>query len=145
MPEPRKGGRPPKFDDLKAQRIVNAVAACNSRRTAARLARIAPSTLFDWLARGRRGEPGYAEFSERVQEAEAKAEEALVSYVYQAAEKSPQVALQLLERRNPRDWAPRRVEPAAKTAAEGGASEAFERAKAIVSAFESADGTGTDD
>ncbi len=103
--------RPAKLDDLVAQRIVNAVKAGLPRTHAARLARIHPATLFDWLARGRDGDPGYAEFSERVAEAEAYDVEELVGFMREHAKTSHQACAWLLERRYPKQFALRKYEP----------------------------------
>lgn len=98
-------GRPTKLDDLRAQAVINAVSEGLPRDTAARLARIAPSTLFDWLARGRDGESRFAEFAERVKEAEAQAEQKLIAVIREAAPKQWQAAAWLLERRRPEAYA----------------------------------------
>lgn len=106
--------RPSKLDDLVAQRIVAAVKSGLPRTHAARLARISPATLFDWLARGRRGEPGYAELLERVAEAEAHDVAELVGFMREHAKVSHAACAWLLERRFPKAFALRR--PAADTA-----------------------------
>lgn len=103
--------RPSKLDDLVAQRIINAVKVGLPRTHAARAARISPATLFDWLARGRRDEPGYAEFLERVAEAEAYDVGELVGYMREHAKVSHQACAWLLERRYPKQFALRKPEP----------------------------------
>ncbi len=108
-------GRPAKLDDLVAQRIVNAVKSGLPRTHAARLARIHPATLFDWLAKGRAGEPGYAEFSERVAEAEAYDVEELVGIMREHARTHHQACAWLLERRYPKQFAARKQEPTPET------------------------------
>lgn len=57
-----------------------------SRRTAADAARICQATLFDWIARGRDGESPYAEFVERLEQAEAKAERKVVDKLMEQIE-----------------------------------------------------------
>lgn len=103
--------RPSKLDDLTAQRIVNAIKVGLPRTHAARAARISPATLFEWLARGRRGEGVYAEFLERVAEAEAYDVGELVGYMREHAKVSHQACAWLLERRYPKQFALRRPEP----------------------------------
>lgn len=104
-------GRPTKLlDDLVTKRIVDAVAQGLPRDTAAKLARVAPSTFYGWLARGRLGEAPYLEFLERVREAEAKGEAELVERIRAAARQSWSAAAWLLERRRPARWALRRGE-----------------------------------
>jgi transposase len=102
--------RPSKLDDLTAQRIYAAVAKGYPRDTAAKLAMIAPRTLYDWLRRGRSGEDGYAQFLQRVQEAESKGEGALVDLLRDThAKTSWQACAWLLERRRPKVWGPRKA------------------------------------
>jgi transposase len=104
-------GRPLKLDDVTAQRIVAAVAKGLPRDTAAKLAAIAPRTLYGWLARGRDGEEPYSQFLHRVKRAEAESEEEMVSRVREASKASWQAAAWWLERRRPERWALRKVEP----------------------------------
>lgn len=105
----RRMGRPSKLDDLTAQRVINAVRKGLPRVHAARMARISPTTLFEWLARGRDGEEGYAEFAERVREAEAFDVEELVGYMREHAKVSHQACAWLLERRAPKQFAARKL------------------------------------
>ncbi len=111
--------RPTKLDDLTAQRIVDATAKGLPRDTCAKLARIHPATLYDWLRRGRAGESPYAELSDRIKEAEAKGEAELVDLIRDVAKKGTWVAAAwLLERRRPGRYALRRAaqEPAVPAA-----------------------------
>lgn len=117
-------GRPSKLDDLVAKRIVDAVAEGLPRDTAAKLARIHPSTLFDWLRRGRAGEAGYAEFSDRVREAESQGEKEIVTLLRNHAKTSWQACAYLLERRNPKQWAAKKEQPKSEQpAADAGSVE----------------------
>lgn len=135
--------RPSKLDDLTAKRIIDAVGRGLPRDTSAKLARISPSTLYDWLARGRNGEEPYAEFLERVKAAEAKGEDELVAIVRAAAKDTDerrgqwQAAAWLLERRRPEAYAlkrePTKDEPA------GGVQNGtdLDVARSVVAALES--------
>lgn len=78
-------GRPLELDDLKAKRIVDAIADGNSRICAARLAGIAPTTLIQWLRRGRKGEPRFVLFATRVAQADGEAERRMVQAIRDAA------------------------------------------------------------
>ncbi len=98
-------GRPSKLDDLTAQRIVAAVEKGLPRVTAAKLARVHPATLYEWLARGRDGDADYVEFADRVRQAESKGEEALVGVMVQHAANHWQACAWLLERRHAKAWA----------------------------------------
>lgn len=97
-----------KLDDLTSKRITNALAAGTSRRAAAEAASVCQATLFDWLARGRDDEQPYAEFLERVERAEAGAEQKITDALFKSA-KDGSVTAQIawLERRRPADWAKR--------------------------------------
>jgi hypothetical protein len=97
-------GRRTKLDEVTAQRIINAVRNGLPRVHAARVARIHPDTLFDWLRRGRAGEPVFSEFSERVAEGEAHDVEELVGYMREHAKQSHQACSWLLERRAPKQF-----------------------------------------
>lgn len=132
--------RPSKLDDLTARRIVDAVAKGLPRDTAAKLARIHPSTLFEWLARGRAGDAEYTEFADRVREAESKGEDEIVGLLRNHAKGSWQACAWLLERRNPQAWAARKVETpeAAKPAVAADHDEALAQAESIVAALRSA-------
>lgn len=104
-------GRPSKLDDLVTQRIVASLEKGLPRDTAARLARIAPRTLYDWLRRGRsqdESESEYAQFLQRVKEAEAKSEEALMGIIREHATDTWQACAWLLERRMPKKYALRK-------------------------------------
>ena len=103
-------GRPSKLDDLTAQKVINAVAKGLPRDTAARLARVAPSTLFLWLAKGRDGDAEYSEFSDRVRAAEAEGEVEIVGMLRGHAANSWQACAWLLERRHPKAWALKKLE-----------------------------------
>lgn len=57
-----------------------------SRRSACEAARISQATLFDWIARGRDGEAPYAEFLERLESSEARAERVVVDKLMEQIE-----------------------------------------------------------
>jgi hypothetical protein len=103
-------GRPSKLDDITAQRIVQAVEKGLPRDTAARLARISPTTLYKYLRLGRDGDPEYTEFAKRVKAAEASGEAELLGILRAHAAETWQAAAWLLERRMPKKYALRRPE-----------------------------------
>jgi hypothetical protein len=123
--------RPSKLDDITAQRVINAVKRGLPRTHAARLARINPDTLFEWLRRGREGEPGYSEFSERVREAEAYDVDELLGYMREHAKVSHQACAWLLERRAPKYFAARKPEPVADAVTPEEAERLIAAAKAL--------------
>ncbi len=104
-------GRPSKLDDITAQKVIQAVAKGLPRDTAARLARISPSTLYKCLRLGRSGDPDYVEFAQRIKAAEAEAEGELMGIIRTHAADTWQAAAWLLERRMPKKYALRKPEP----------------------------------
>ncbi len=92
--------RPSKYDAAHANRIVKAIRAGNGTRTAAQLAGIDPSTLFDWQSK-------LPEFSERIRKARAEAEDRRVRLVERASRKNWRAAAWMLERQNPEEWGQR--------------------------------------
>ncbi len=109
-------GRPTLLDDLRAKRIVDAVAQGATRAVAAEAANVDRNTLLGWLRKGREGVEPYASFLDRVKTAEAKGEAELLSTIRIASGKSWQAAAWLLERRHPKRYAlrPERFESASK-------------------------------
>lgn len=86
------------LDDLVARRIIDAVKAGASRTGAAKSARVGTSTLFSWLAKGREGEQPYADFLERIREAEGALEKKLVGYALSiAADSNHKDAAKMIE------------------------------------------------
>lgn len=105
-------GRPPKeLTEDRENRIIGAIEAGNTRACAAHLAGISPSTLTDWITRGRNGDPLFSAFAVRLKEADAKAEELMVSRVRAASLETWQSAAWWLERRRHNDWGKREPEP----------------------------------
>ena len=104
--------RPTKLDDIRAKRLINAIAEGASLAGAARSAGIAESTLFDWLARGRDGEAPFAEFSERLTKAEGETEVRVTSALMRAIDNGHVGAMSFwLERRLPVQWSKRDATP----------------------------------
>jgi hypothetical protein len=101
-------GRPSKLDDLKAKRIVDAIANGNTRACAAGLAGCTDRAIYGWLAKGRNGDPAYVQFFQRVKEAEAKAEETMQGCLRMAALSGApgtwKAAETWLERRRRKSW-----------------------------------------
>jgi len=95
--------RPSKLTPELAKTVCKIIAAGNHRRCAAQAVGIAPSTLQEWIAKGRNGEPGFVEFSEQVAQADASAEMGAVAELRQGMLKNYQAALAWLERMRP-DW-----------------------------------------
>jgi hypothetical protein len=79
--------RPTKFNPETAATIISAVRAGNYRTTAARLADIAPSTLYHWLKTGKEAEDGeFAEFFSAEKKAAHEAIAERVARIRRAAE-----------------------------------------------------------
>lgn len=89
--------------------ILEAVRGGNSRECAARIAKISPATLYHYAKLGAEGDPEYAEFSERLREADGYAEAAAVGVLRQAMAEGHVGAAQFwLERRRYQRWGQRR-------------------------------------
>ena len=84
--------------------IVKALRAGNSRRDSALYAGVSETTFYSWMARGREGEPLFAEFLEAVEKAEAQSVVRNVAIIQRAAEETWQAAAWWLERKRPDDW-----------------------------------------
>ena len=84
--------------------VIKALRAGNSRRDSALYAGISETTFYSWMARGREGEPIYAEFLEAVEKAEAQSVVRNVAIIQRAAEETWQAAAWWLERKRPDDW-----------------------------------------
>ena len=87
------------------ERILEKIEAGNHPVIAARAAGLAESTFRNWLARGREETEGpYYTFYQRISQAEAEHESALVARVQEAANWDYKAALELLSRRHPYRW-----------------------------------------
>ena len=87
-----KRGRKSKATEDRLDRICKAIGQGQTLTSASRMAGIDPSTLFDWIN-------GNPDIAKRIQEAEGKAEEMLISLAIQGATKDGRIALMMLERR----------------------------------------------
>lgn len=131
-------GRPTKLDDLTAKRIVDAIRRGVSRRAAANGANVSYTALKNWLAAGREGEPLYAAFLARVEEAESKAEGEMVDALFAAAKDGKYQAAQFwLTSRRAAEWAARTAADAESEASADVTADDLETARAVVSALES--------
>lgn len=116
------------YSAARHEAVVEAVRAGNFRATAARLAGVAPNTLYRWLDRGEAASEAqvpyddpelgaYRRLYEEVEEAEALFESEMVGKVVDAAEeKEWTAAMAILERTRPHKFAKRNT-----FAIEGGA------------------------
>lgn len=90
--------RPSKYTAERVEKIVDALAAGNTRKTAARLAGIDQGTLENWVQR-------YSDFSAAIEKAEADAEASHVANIVKAATSGSWTASAWwLERRRHEDW-----------------------------------------
>lgn len=94
------------LDDLIEQRIVTALKAGNTPRQASECAGISVATFYAWKVRGRKGEPRFVEFLDRVEKANAEAEAESVKIIRNAALNAGtwQAAAWWLERRRWKQW-----------------------------------------
>jgi transposase len=114
-----RGGRPSKLTPELQGCICEALRRGAYVETAAALAGIDKTTLYDWLKRGGREEEGpFVEFSHAVQKAQAEAEMRDLDRVDAAAQAGTwQASAWRLERRSPERWS-RRTSVKVETPAE---------------------------
>lgn len=96
----RRTGRPTKLNAKLQAAIVKLIEEGVPADASAVSLGIARRTFFDWLERGRAGEPLYAEFQLAVDEAHAVFHAAMVG----EARADPRNAITILEKRFPKDW-----------------------------------------
>ena len=102
--------RPEKFTPEIVEQISSLIREGNLPSVSASLCGISPSTFFNWMKRGREGEPRFLEFSESVERASAGATVNRVSYIVRAAEIGHwRAAAWLLERTCPERYGKRSV------------------------------------
>lgn len=99
-PRGRNGGRPTKLTPMLRESICKLIRDGVPADASAVSLGIARRTFFDWLERGRAGEPLYAEFQLAVDEAHAVFHAAMVG----EARADPRNAITILEKRFPKDW-----------------------------------------
>lgn len=114
-----KRGRPPLLDDRKREIFLTAIRAGNRIQIAARFARIAPSTVEEWMRRGR-GEddhvpprpptPFFVKLVEDVENAQADAEAHAMLMIRQGMSADPKWAAWYLENKH-REWRARNDPP----------------------------------
>ena len=93
----------PEFVDA----MVDLVKRCLSPACSAALLNVSRTTFERWMAKGEQQTRGqFQQFRDRVKCAEGMAEAFLVSIVRGAAVMQPELALEMLSRMNPDDWAP---------------------------------------
>jgi transposase-like protein len=102
----RGKGRPTKFSDEIAQKIITLVRAGNYMETAAATAGITKQTLYDWLKQGANQKRGkFKDFSDAVMRAVGEAEAIDISTIGKAAQNGDwRAAAWRAERRNPKRW-----------------------------------------
>lgn len=92
--------RATKYTKAIADKIIEAIARGHNREDAARLAGIAPSTLYDWMAKK-------PEFSEACKNADSRAVDIGISALEKAAKGGSVRAIQLwLQSKRPGEWSP---------------------------------------
>lgn len=113
MPGPRPGtggappksrkrvGRPLKYEPERVNRILKLLEGGNTRKAAALACGVTQATFCEWLNR-------FPEFSEQVEQAEARAEVKLVGFLRSLAPMERLAAQFILERRFHQDWRERK-------------------------------------
>lgn len=124
-PPTGKPGRPSALTPETLILMRGALLALNTIDDSFRVAGIHPSTGYKWLKAGRNARSGeYREFFEQVEDARTQAKAILVGKVAEGARGNPKLALEVLARRWPEEWAKRlKIEddstPGAKKKREG--------------------------
>lgn len=100
------GGRPTKYCDDVASKIINAIRAGNYMETAAAFAGVDKTTLYDWMKQGAAGKsPEMEEFSNAIKRALAESEFIDLSLIQKAAREGAwQASAWRLERRFRDRW-----------------------------------------
>jgi len=98
-------GRPTKLTPELQERICKYIADGNYITTSCQACGISFQVYRDWLARAETGEKLYVDFADATKKAEAECQAKLAKYVTDAAPKSWQAAMTMLERRWPEQYA----------------------------------------
>lgn len=97
--------RPNKCTKERTKKISDAVRAGAYPAVAAQMSGIGERTFYDWMRKGRNGDPEYANFYDSVKDAESEAEIANVALIRQAAMAGTWTAAAWwLERKFPDRW-----------------------------------------
>lgn len=96
-------------------RIIEAILAGNYFDTACRYAGVAPSTAYEWIARGneqseRSAEPHFVEFAEAIARANAQVEVQAVATLRRHGQKDARALMEFLMRRFPERWGNKPIE-----------------------------------
>jgi hypothetical protein len=101
-----KPGRPSALTEETTNLFTQALLSLNTLEDAALLAGVDYSTIARWMAKGRKARSGeYREFYEAAEGAKTRAKALLVATVSVAGRKDAKMALKILERRHPKEWA----------------------------------------
>jgi len=102
-------GRPTRLTPEIAKEIVEAIGIGVPRDMAAKSVGVQPSTLYQWLAKGREGIEEYKEFAEAVEKADSLVVKRALVRITQAATKEQHwtAAAWLLERKHPAEFGQR--------------------------------------
>jgi len=100
-------GRPSLFTEARVKVIIKLITDGNTRVCAAKSAGISPALLYEWIAAGRKGDPAFVDFVERLDKADGDAESTAVAELRLGMMKSWQAAIAWLDRRRPQHWRPK--------------------------------------
>jgi transposase-like protein len=97
----RKMARKPKFTEETKRRILKAIQLGSTYKLAAAAGRVSQATFFKWMAEGRAGVAGKAEFLEEIKAAEAHHAQVALAVIMKSAQGGNwQSAAWTLERRH---------------------------------------------
>jgi transposase len=97
-------GRPTDLTPEVQERICKALRAGNTYKDAAEYGGVDPSTMRNWMARGRKGQEPFAAFLAAVKKAETAAVMKAVKAIRKAGDKNWTAYAWWLERKRPDEW-----------------------------------------
>lgn len=109
-------GRPTKLTAELRNRFVTYIRAGLPVETASAACGVSRITIRNWMRRGARGEKGFVEFAQMVDEAVANAEVMLFNNIRQASKRDWHAAAWILQRRYPTRYDPERLHVAEEEA-----------------------------
>jgi len=95
---------PTKYTPAIVDEIIEAIEQGNRGEVAAEAAGISEQCFYNWMAKGRAGEPDFVEFLERVTRARAAAEKYAVAALRKGFDADAKYAVEFLKRARNKHW-----------------------------------------
>lgn len=103
-----------KFTPKVTGKILELVGKGHYLETACAVAGVVPLTVRNWLRRGERGEPGFAEFAQKFGEAELQVQDKYLDRIDDVGKDDWRSSAWVLEKRFPKTWGNKSVEVSGK-------------------------------